>query len=99
MSKRRYLIIRAADPPSCYAELLEYYLVVGFAALIEPLQLVAIYDDVLVVGVPRDALRRVRALVALLEGCRTVRVAGTSKKAKAVAASMRRAKRGGTTPP
>jgi len=99
MSKRRYLIIRAADPPSCYAELLEYYLVVGFVALIEPPQLVAIYDDVLVVGVPRDVARRVRALVALLEGCRTVRVAGTSKKAKAVAASMRRAKRGGTSPP
>ena len=99
MSKRRYLIIRAVDPPSCYAALLEYYLAVGFAALIEPLQLVAIYDDVLVVGVPRDVARRVRALVALLEGCRTVRVAGTSKKAKAVAASMRRAKRGGTSPP
>jgi len=99
MSKRRYLIIRATDPPSCYVELLEYYLVVGFIALVEPLQLVAIYNDVLVVGVPRDVARRVRALVALLEGCRTVRVAGTSKKAKAVAASMRKAKRGGTPPP
>jgi len=34
-------------------------------------------------------VRAVRAVVALLDGCRTVKVAGTAKRAKAVAASIR----------
>ncbi|ACB39703.1 hypothetical protein [Pyrobaculum neutrophilum] len=90
MVKYRYLLVRSGDPVSCYLQLLERYQLVGFTALIHKPRLVAIYDDVLVVGVPREALRAVRAIVALLYGCRTVKTAGTERRAKAVAASIRR---------
>ncbi|AET31593.1 hypothetical protein [Pyrobaculum ferrireducens] len=89
MTKWRYLVIRSLDPASCYVELLELYPLVGFASLIHPPRLVAMYDDVLVIGVPRDVARRVRAAVALLDGCYTVKVVGTSRRARAVAASIR----------
>ncbi|AAL63761.1 hypothetical protein PAE1829 [Pyrobaculum aerophilum str. IM2] len=75
----------------CYAEILERYQLIGFQALTRPPRLIAIYDDVVVLGVPRDAVRKARAIVALLNGCYTVKVAGTSKRAKAVAASIRKA--------
>jgi hypothetical protein len=89
MTKYRYLLIRTEDPADCFAKLLERYMLTGFLSLIHPPRLVAIYDDVLVVGVPREALRAARAVVALLESCRTVKVRGTAKKAKATAASIR----------
>jgi hypothetical protein len=89
MTKYRYLLIRAEDPADCFAKFLERYMLTGFLSLIHPPRLVAIYDDVLVVGVPREALRAARAVVALLESCRTVKVRGTAKKAKATAASIR----------
>ncbi|MEM1598446.1 MAG: hypothetical protein QXP31_05040 [Pyrobaculum sp.] len=86
----RYLIIRAADPVDCYLQLLEKYQLVGLVSLLQPPRLVGIYDDVLALGVPRAVVRRVRAVVALLDGCRTVKVVGTSKRARAVAASIRK---------
>jgi hypothetical protein len=89
MTKYRYLLVRAEDPIGCYIQLLERYMLAGFLSLIYPPRLVAIYDDVLIVGVPRDAARAVRAVVALLNGCRTVKVVGTARRAKAVAASIR----------
>lgn len=90
MKKFRYLLIRSLDPARCYVEFLNRYMLVGFLSLVKQPRLVAIYDDVLVVGIPREAVRRARAVVALIEGCRTVKVAGTAKRAKAVAASIRR---------
>lgn len=89
MTKYRYLLVRAEDPAACHAQLLERYMLAGFLSLVHAPRLVAIYDDVLVVGVPREAVRAVRAVVASLDGCRTVKVAGTAKRAKAVAASIR----------
>jgi hypothetical protein len=93
MAKYRYLLIRGADPALCYAQILEMYQLTGLASLLHPPRLVAIYDDILAVGVPRGKIRAVRAIVTLLDGCRTIKVVGTSSRAKAVAASMRR--RGG----
>lgn len=93
MVKYRYLIIKSEEPAACYIQILEMYQLTGFISLIYRPKFVAIYDDVLVVGVPREVLRTVRAIVALLNGCRTVKVAGTSKRAKAIAASIRKAQR------
>lgn len=90
MAKWRYLVIRTVDPVDCYLKFLGGYQLLGFISLVYPPRLVAIYDDVLAIGVPREAARGARALVALLEGCRTVKVVGTSKRARAVAASIRR---------
>lgn len=90
MAKYRYLLIRSADPALCYAQILEMYQLTGFASLLHPPQLVAIYNDILAVGVPRSKIRAVRAIVALLDGCRTVKVVGTCSRARAVAASIRR---------
>ncbi|GEM_PF-825636 len=89
MTKYRYLLVRAEDPAVCYVQLLERYMLTGFLSLVHAPRLVAIYDDMLVVGVPREAVRAVRAVLALLDGCRTVKVVGTAKRAKAVAASIR----------
>jgi hypothetical protein len=89
MTKWRYLVIRSADPAACYVELLELYPLVGFVSLIHPPRLIAMYDDMLVVGVPRDVARKVRAVIALLDGCYTVKAVGTSRRARAVAASIR----------
>ena len=59
MTKYRYLLIRAEDPADCFAKFLERYMLTGFLSLIHPPRLVAIYDDVLIVGVPpRGAPRR-----------------------------------------
>lgn len=89
MAKFRYLLVRSLRPVECYVEFLNRYMLIGFLSLVKSPTLIAIYDDVLVVGVPREAVRSARAVVALLEGCRTVRVVGTVKRAKAVAASIR----------
>lgn len=86
--KYRYLIVRG-DPPSCYLQILEFYPLAGFISLTHLPRLVAIYDDILALGVPREAVRAVRAVVALLDNCRTVKIVGTSKRARAVAASIR----------
>ncbi|MFN7106219.1 MAG: hypothetical protein ACK4M3_06530 [Pyrobaculum sp.] len=86
MVKYRYLIVRG-DPPSCYLQILELYPLAGFISLTHLPRLVAIYGDILALGVPREAVRTVRAVVALLDNCRTIKIVGTSKKARAVAAT------------
>jgi len=86
----RYLIIRALDPLDCFLRFLEEYKMVGFASLYEKPVLVGIYDDVLVVGIPRDLLRKARAIISLADNCHTVKVSGTSNKAKRIALSIRR---------
>ncbi|MEM0465050.1 MAG: hypothetical protein QXS00_09900 [Pyrobaculum sp.] len=90
MVKWRYLIIRSEDPALCYVRFLERYQLAGFASLVYTPRLVAIFDNVLVLGVPRELVRKARAIVALLDGCYTARVAGTMRRAKAVAASIRK---------
>ncbi|MEM0370271.1 MAG: hypothetical protein QXK71_01900 [Pyrobaculum sp.] len=86
----RYLVIRAVDPVSCYIKFLEKYILVGISSLINPPKFVAIYDDVLIIGVTKEVVKTARAVVALLDGCRVVKILGTSKRAKAVAASIRK---------
>ncbi len=87
--KYRYLIIRSQNPPDCYLQMLQWYMLAGLRAMVHTPRFVAIYDDVLVVGVARDVVRVARAVVALMENCRTVKVAGTAKRAKSIAASIR----------
>lgn len=90
---RRYLIIRARDPLRCLEGFAELYLApLGLHAFYLPLNIVGIYDDVLIIGVPRRLVPRARALVALLDDCHTIKVKGTMKAARRTAMSMRRAR-------
>ncbi|MGC9117943.1 MAG: hypothetical protein ACP5I3_03010 [Thermoproteus sp.] len=87
----RYLLIRAEDPSSCLEALGDYFMaVVGLKFRLVKFNVVGIYDDVIVLGVPRNLVGKARALVALLDGCRTVRVKGTVKSARRTAMSIRR---------
>ncbi|CCC81591.1 hypothetical protein [Thermoproteus tenax] len=93
-TKFRYLLIRAEDVERCLEELnLGYIAVLGLMYRLYYFDLIGIYDDIIVVRVPRALVRRSRALIALLEGCRTVKVRGTLKSARKTAMSIRRAQR------
>ncbi|KUO84815.1 MAG: hypothetical protein AT715_09285 [Thermoproteus sp. JCHS_4] len=87
----RYLVIRAEDPLECLERINLYFVAVAglrFKAI--EFNIVGIYDDIIALGVPRDLVGKARALVALLDGCRTVKVRGTVKSARRTAMSIRR---------
>lgn len=87
----RYLIIRADDALTCLNDLSELFIAVfGMKYKVLKFDVVGVYDDVVVIGVPRGLVQRARALVALMEGCRTVKVRGTVKSARRTATSIRR---------
>ncbi|MFB6491525.1 MAG: hypothetical protein TU35_009915 [Thermoproteus sp. AZ2] len=89
----RYLVIRARDPLKCLEDVASLYLApLGLHALYLPLNVVGVYDDVLIIGVPRRLVPKARALIALLNDCHTVKVRGTIKAARRTAMSMRRAR-------
>ncbi len=87
----RYLLIRADDPIACINDINELFIaVLGIKYKTLKFNVVGIYDDVIVIGVPRELVGRARALIALMDGCRTVKVRGTIKSARRTAASIRR---------
>lgn len=88
---RRYLLIRAEDVMACLENMNNLFIaVLGVKYKLLKFDIVGIYDDVIVIGVPRELARRARALIALIDGCRTVKVRGTIKSARRTAASIRR---------
>ncbi|MEZ0248607.1 MAG: hypothetical protein ABWJ97_04990 [Thermoproteus sp.] len=87
----RYLLIRSEDPLDCLERIKLYMIaVLGLKFQAVRLEVVGIYDDILIIGIPRELVRRTRGLVALLDGCRTIKVRGTVKSARRTAASIRR---------
>lgn len=88
--KKRYLLIRSKDPASCLEKLLELYLAAGIRALYTSLDVIGIYDDVVVIGVLRELAPKARAAVAVSNECHTVKVKGTVKAARRTAMSIRR---------
>ncbi len=88
---RRYLLVRAEDVMACLENMNNLFIaVLGVKYKLLKFDIVGIYDDVIVIGVPRELARRARALIALIDGCRTVKVRGTIKSARRTAASIRR---------
>ncbi len=84
-------MIRAEDPLECLERINLYFVAVAglrFKAI--EFNIVGIYDDIIALGVSRDLVGKARALVALLDGCRTVKVRGTVKSARRTAMSIRR---------
>jgi len=84
-------VIRAEDPLECLERINLYFVAVAglrFKAI--EFNIVGIYDDIIALGVSRDLVGKARALVALLDGCRTVKVRGTVKSARRTAMSIRR---------
>lgn len=89
--KRRYLLIRSKDPASCLERLLELYpAAAGIRALYTSLDVIGIYDDIVVIGVLRELVPKARAIVAASNECHTVKVKGTVKAARRTAMSIRR---------
>lgn len=88
---RRYLLVRAEDVMTCLENMNNLFIaVLGVKYKLLKFDIVGIYDDMIVIGVPRELVRRARALIALIDGCRTVKVRGTIKSARRTAASIRR---------
>lgn len=84
-------MIRAEDPLECLERINLYFVAVAglrFKAI--EFNIVGIYDDIIALGVSRDLVGKARALVALMDGCRTVKVRGTVKSARRTAMSIRR---------